>query len=99
MKRKAGRGTTLKEYLAGEMRDPEFRQFYEEADVEMRAALEVAKARGAAQMTQGELARALKTKQQIISGIEQGAQNVTIETLDRIARALKGRLQVRLVAP
>ncbi|NNN07113.1 MAG: helix-turn-helix transcriptional regulator [Elusimicrobia bacterium] len=84
--------------MAGEMRDPEFRRFYEEADIEMRVALEVAKARGAAQMTQGELARALKTKQQIISRIEQGAQNVTIETLDRIARALKGRLQVRIVA-
>ncbi len=98
MKKKAGRGTTLKEYLAGEMRDPEFRRFYEEADIEMKVALEVAKARGAARMSQGELARALKTRQQIISRIEQGAQNVTVETLDRIARALKGRLLIRIVA-
>jgi transcriptional regulator with XRE-family HTH domain len=50
-------------------------------------------------MTQGELARALKTKQQTISRIESGAQNVTEETLDRIARALKGSLQVRIVTP
>lgn len=80
------------------MKDPEFRRFYEEADIELRVALEVAKAREAAKMTQGELARVLKTKQQTISRIELGAQNVTVETLDRIARALKGSLQVRIVA-
>ncbi|MDE2490097.1 MAG: helix-turn-helix transcriptional regulator [Elusimicrobia bacterium] len=98
MKRRGRRGTTLKKYLAGEMKDAEFRRLYAEADVELRVALEVAKAREAARMTQGQLARALKTKQQTISRIEQGAQNVTVETLDRIARALKGRLQMRIVA-
>jgi ribosome-binding protein aMBF1 (putative translation factor) len=99
MKRRGRRGTTLKKYLASELKDAEFRRFYAEADVELRVALEVAKAREAAQMTQGELARALKTKQQTISRIESGAQNVTVETLDRIARALKGSLQVRIVTP
>ena len=33
-----------------------------------------------------------------VSRIERGAQNVTIETLDRIARALGRGLQVRFVA-
>jgi len=97
MKGRGRRGTTLKKYLSGEMADPEFRRFYEEADVELRVALEVAKAREAAKMTQGQLARVLKTKQQTISRIELGAQNVTVETLDRIARALKGSLQVRII--
>jgi ribosome-binding protein aMBF1 (putative translation factor) len=99
MKKRDGRGTTLDEWLAEEMKDPEFRRLYEEADIEMKVAMEVAKAREAAKMTQGELARKLKTKQQTISRIEQGAQNVTVETLDRIARALKGSLQVRIVTP
>lgn len=97
MKGRGRRGTTLGKYLAGEMRDPEFRRLYEEADIELKVALEVAKAREAAKMTQGELARAMKTKQQTISRIESGAQNVTVETLDRIARALKGSLEVRIV--
>lgn len=97
MKRRGGRGTTLKEYLGKQMRDPEFRRLYEEADIELKVALEVAKAREAAKMTQGQLARALKTKQQTISRIECGAQNVTIETLNRIALALKGSLEVRIV--
>ena len=98
MKGQGRRGTTLKKYLADELKDPEFRRHYEEADIELKVALEVGKAREAARMTQGELAKALKTKQQTISRIENGAQNVTIETLDRIARALKGSLQVRIVA-
>ncbi len=97
-KRQKGRGTTLRQYLRGEMKDAEFRRFYEEADIELRVALEVAKAREKAKMTQRDLADALKTKQQTVSRIERGAQNVTIETLDKIARALHRDLQVRFVA-
>jgi len=96
-KRRAGRGTTLGAYLRGEMKDPEFRRFYEEADIELRIALEIIKAREAQNMTQRELAEALKTRQQTVSRIERGAQNVTIETLDRIAKALGRVLQIRFV--
>jgi ribosome-binding protein aMBF1 (putative translation factor) len=99
MKKKRRDGPTLDEYLAEEMRDPEYRRLYAEADIEYKVAHEISKARDAAKMSQGELARALKTKQQTISRIECGAQNVTIETLDRIARALKLELQVRFVSP
>lgn len=96
-KRKTGRGTTLRRYLRGEMKDPEFKRLYAEADIELRVALEITRAREAKKMTQQELAQALKTKQQTVSRIERGAQNVTIETLDKIARALGRGLQVRFV--
>ena len=99
MKTKAAsaRGTTLKQFLSGEMKDAEFRRLYEEADIELRVALEIARARESKKMSQRDLANALKTKQQTVSRIERGAQNVTIETLDRIARALGRDLQVRFV--
>ena len=87
-KRQKGRGTPLRHYLRGEMKDPEFRRLYQEADIELRVALEITRAREAKKMSQRELAEALKTKQQTVSRIERGAQNVTIETLDKIARAL-----------
>jgi transcriptional regulator with XRE-family HTH domain len=80
------------------MNDPEFRRLYAEADIELRVALEVIKAREAKKMSQSELAAALKTKQQTVSRIERGAQNVTIETLERIARALGRGLEVRFVS-
>jgi ribosome-binding protein aMBF1 (putative translation factor) len=97
MKKRGRRGTTLRQRLDVEMRDPEYRRLYGEADIELRVALVIARAREAAKMSQGELARGLKTKQQTISRIECGAQNVTIETLDRIARALKRSLEARFV--
>ena len=97
-KRQKTRGTTLSQYLGGEMKDPEFRRLYAEADIEMRVALEITRAREAKKMSQRELADALKTKQQTVSRIERGAQNVTIETLDRIARALGRGLQVKFIA-
>ncbi|OIO06608.1 MAG: hypothetical protein AUJ52_11860 [Elusimicrobia bacterium CG1_02_63_36] len=97
-KKQRGIGTTLRQYLSGEMKDPEFRRLYQEADIELRVALEITKAREAKKMSQRELADALHTKQQTVSRIERGAQNVTIETLDRIARALGKGLQVKFVA-
>lgn len=99
MNKRAKRGTTLKAFLAGEMKDPEFRRYYEDAAIQMKAALLITKAREAAKMTQGELARRIKSKQQTVSRIEQGGQNLTLVTLDRIARALKGSLQIRIVTP
>lgn len=96
-KRQVGRGTTLRDYLRGEMKDPEFRRLYQEADIELRVALEITRAREAKRMSQRDLAEKLKTKQQTVSRIERGAQNVTIETLDRIAKALGRDLQVRFV--
>ncbi|OGR88117.1 MAG: hypothetical protein A3J74_06715 [Elusimicrobia bacterium RIFCSPHIGHO2_02_FULL_57_9] len=96
-KRRKGRGTTLRQYLREEMEDPEYQRLYEEAGIELRVALEITKAREAAKMSQRKLADAIKTKQQTVSRIERGAQNVTIETLDRIARALHRNLQVRFI--
>lgn len=97
VKKHRGRGTTLRQYLRGEMKDSEFQRLYEQADIELRIALEITKAREAKNMSQRELAEAIKTKQQTISRIERGAQNMTIGTLDKIARALGRGLQVRFV--
>ncbi|MDE2291312.1 MAG: helix-turn-helix transcriptional regulator [Elusimicrobia bacterium] len=96
-RRRERRGTSLRSYLRAELRDPEYKRLYEEAGVELRVALEVARARGAANMSQRQLAQALKTKQQTVSRIERAAQNVTIGTLARIAKALHRDLQVRFV--
>lgn len=76
---------------------PDRRRLYDEADIGLRVARELARAREAAKMTQGELARALKMKRQTISNIEFDAGHVTIKMLSRIARALKCVLEIRIV--
>lgn len=49
------------------------------------AAMEVRKLRRRLKLTQANLARKMKVKRELISRIESGRQNVTLETLYRIA--------------
>lgn len=97
MKKTSRRGVPLREWLTQELKDPEFRRLYEEASVKWSVALEIVEARERANLTQGQLAREIGDKQQNVSRIESGEQNVTIGTLDKIARAVGGRLLVKIV--
>jgi UDP-N-acetylglucosamine 1-carboxyvinyltransferase len=59
-------------------------------------AIQIAKARQKAKLTQGQLAKAIGTTQSVISRIERADQNLTLETLSKIASALKSDLVVQL---
>ena len=96
MKEKDRRGVPLRDWLNQELQDPEFKRHYEEASIKWRVAMQIVEARHKANLTQGELARQIGDKQQNVSRIERGEQNVTIGTLDKIAKAVGGRLMVRI---
>ncbi|MFI5346732.1 MAG: helix-turn-helix domain-containing protein [Elusimicrobiota bacterium] len=81
--------------LKERLKDPAFRQAYDEVDAEVRWAVAVAQARERAGLTQASLARVLHTKQSNISRIERGAQNVTLGTLRKLAKALHCRLEIQ----
>src|SRR3990167_5108200 len=53
----------------------------------LKAAMELKKLRKQLKISQNELARKMKVKREFISRIESGEQNITIETLNRIAEA------------
>ena len=53
----------------------------------LKAALELKKLRKDLKISQQELARKMKVKREFVSRIESGEQNITIETLNRIAMA------------
>lgn len=91
-----GRRVYFRDDLKARLKDPSFRSAFEEADAEVRLAVAVAEARESAGLTQAELAKRLHTRQSNISRIERGAQNVTIAMLERIAKALQHRLEIRL---
>ena len=86
----------MDEVFAGAESDPRWKEAYAKADIEVRLALEIAKARTKARMTQGELAKAVGTTQSVISRIEAGNQNLTIRTLAKIAATLHTPLQIHL---
>ena len=89
------RGVPLKEWLDEELKDPEFKRYYDESSVKWQVAMQIVEARQKANMTQGELAHQIGDKQQNVSRIESGEQNVTIGTLDKIAKAVGGQLVVK----
>lgn len=93
----ASKRLLFREDLRQQRRDPEFRKAYEEVDAEVRLAIAVAEARERAGMTQAALAKKMHTKQSNISRIERGSQNVTVATLERIAKALHSRLEIQLL--
>lgn len=53
----------------------------------LKAAMELRKLRKDLNISQEELARKMKVKREFITRIESGEQNITIETLNRIAEA------------
>lgn len=95
MKKKKA-GMLLDEVFADSEKDPKWAAAYEKADIEVRMAIQIAKARQKAKLTQGQLAKAIGTTQSVISRIERADQNLTLETLSKIATALKSDLVVQL---
>lgn len=53
----------------------------------LKAAIELRRLRKELKISQNELARKMKAKREFIARIESGEQNITIETLNRIAAA------------
>ena len=53
----------------------------------LKAAIELKKLRKELKISQNELARKMKVKREFITRIESGEQNITIETLNRVAEA------------
>ena len=94
MKKKLRAGISLNEVLKKDLKDPGFRKDFDEADIEARLAVQIALARDRAHLSQVQLAKKLGTKQQTVSRIERGGQNLTLHTLWKISQAVHSRLVI-----
>lgn len=87
----------LKRYVhERKRRDPHFAEGYDEGYEQFKIGVMLKQARESAQLTQEELARRLKTKKTAISRIENHAEDIKLSTLEKVARALGKRLEVRI---
>jgi ribosome-binding protein aMBF1 (putative translation factor) len=84
------------DFLEEQLKDPEFRQIWEETKVEYEVARQLILLRKQKGLTQSQLAERLNTKQSVISRIETGDQNITLENLMNIVKALGGQLQITI---
>ena len=78
------------------MKDPTFRKAWEKTRVEYEVARALIKARLEKKYTQAQLAKRMKTKQSVISRVENAQTKPTLSFMQRLADALGGKLRVSL---
>ena len=87
----------FKEYLEKQLKDPVIRKHYDEYGKQLEIAYQILQLRKREGLSQIEMARKIKTKQANIARLETGQQNFTVETLQKIAKALKRDLKIEFV--
>lgn len=75
-------------------KDPEFRAEYDALEEEFALASALIRARGAAHMTQEEVATAMGTTQAVVARLESGRVMPSTRTLQRFATATGTRLRI-----
>lgn len=78
------------------LKDSKFRQALKASHLEYELARAVIQARIKHQLTQKQLAKKLKTKQSVISRVENAQTTTSVSFLQRLVTALGGRLEIRL---
>ena len=86
----------FKDVLKRELKNPAFKRHYNEYGKQLEIAYQILKLRKKKKLSQLQLAKKVGTKQSNIARIEGGRQNFSIDTLEKIAVALKGRLTINL---
>lgn len=85
----------LDKFLAVALKDPEFAEAYKELEPKYRIIEEVIKARNEKGLTQEQLAQKIGSTQRIISRLENGKYNPSLEFLERLASGLDRRLSIQ----
>ncbi len=89
--------SNLKEYIADRKKtDKAFAYGFDEGYEQFKIGIVLRQARESAGLTQEELAARLKTQKTAISRIENHAADIKLSTLDRVAKALGKRLEVKI---
>ena len=94
---KTQKAVDFQRYLAKQLKDPEFKKHYDEQGKQLEIAYQILQLRKLEKMTQLDLARKIGTSQSDIARMEAGKQNLTTETLQKLAAAFKRDLRVEFV--
>lgn len=75
-------------YIAQIRQHPEYKKLYQEARLRLEIAHEIATIRKKKLVSQAKLAQMIDSNQAVISRIENGQENLSLDKLSRIAHAL-----------
>ena len=91
-----GNANSFKNYLDSKLKNKSFREAYEHYYDTLEIGLQIRALRESAGFTQKKLAENLGVSQQVIARLENGdANNPTVSTLERIAKATGHRLRFK----
>jgi len=85
------------DYLNEQLKNPVFKKYYDEYGKQLEIAYQVLQLRKREGLSQVELAKKIGTKQTSIARLESGQQNFTIDTLQKLAKALRRNLKIDFV--
>ena len=99
MKQKVTVAKSFSQYIEDESKkSPEFKKAYEEELTRLQIGFKIARLRQMRHLSQAELAKRVKTTQQTISRLEDLKNaRININTLARVAVALKARLTIDFI--
>jgi len=86
---------TLDDYLNKQLKNPKFKKEWDKLEPQYQLTRELIKARIERKISQRELARRAKTTQAVISRIENMTVSPSVGLLQKIAKALDKKLEVR----
>lgn len=84
-------------FLEEELRNPEFKKWYDYYGKQLETSYKILQMRKLKKISQTELARRIGTRQANIARIEAGNQNLTLETLQKIAMVFDCDLRVDFI--
>jgi ribosome-binding protein aMBF1 (putative translation factor) len=88
---------SLDDLINDGLKDPEFRQIWEEGEADYQLGRQIIQARIDKKISQRDLAKRANTTQAVISRIESLSVSTTLQMASRIARALGKNLRISLV--
>ena len=84
----------FQDILKKQLRNPEFKKYYDEYGKQLEIAYQILKLRKEKKISQTQLAKKIGTKQSNIARMESGQQNFSIDILEKIARVFGRDLRV-----
>jgi DNA-binding XRE family transcriptional regulator len=95
---KKGKVRTFQGRLREDIKDPEFKEHYEEEKQALMLAIKIVELREKKGLSQQQLAKLMGTSQQAISRIESGVyEGFTLKTLEKIAESTGMRVKIEFV--
>jgi len=95
--KKAKKAVDFQVYLTEKLKNPKFRKHYDEYGKQLEIAYQILRLRKEKGISQAELAKKIGTKQGNVARMETGQQNLTTDTLQKIASVFERELKIEFI--